>query len=119
MFVTVATFNDDRDLEDNPSMGSHAAPQVCEVLGHYAAYFIADRSHRLSTSEEIERFRFEQRQREEACAKAEAKNPNNKNVHQTITYNVLPDELRLAANAAAADAPASKRRNVVAGEQEK
>jgi hypothetical protein len=118
VFVTAAEFLDDSDLEDAPRPNK-PQPQVCEVTGHYAAYLIADRTHRLSNPEEIDRFRREQRAREEQCAKAEAANPNHKHVHQTINYVMAPGDQPAGIAPAAAGEPARSSRNLVAGEKDK
>ena len=110
---------DNSDLEENTEKSNRPLPMVCEVLGEYAVYFLADRTHRLSTEEEIERFKREQKARDEACAAIEAKNPNNKHVHQTITYNVAPDAAKPAGIPATAGEPARPRRSAEAGEKDK
>jgi len=119
VFVTAADFLDDSDLEDSPQ-SSKPKPQVCEVTGHYAAYLIADRTHRLSTDEEIARFHGEQRAREEACRLIEAKNPNNKSVHQTINYISSPGDgpNKVGVPATAERTPARPGRSVAAGDKE-
>lgn len=118
VFVTSSEFLDDSDLAEVRGPNQNP-PQVFEVIGHYAAYLLADRTHRISTDDEIHRFRQEQIEREELCAKIESKNPNNKHVHQTVTYNVLsPDgkTIQAASPAATAEAPARLSRNSGAGD---
>ncbi len=84
---------------------------VCEIAGHYAVDLIADRTHRMARPEEIERFREEQKSREAQCAATEARNPNNKQVNQTITYVMSEQAKHQAAQAvAAAEVPARARR---------
>jgi hypothetical protein len=116
VFVTAAEILDDSDL-DQALSPNKPLPQVCEVTGHYAAYFIADRSHRLSTEEEIFRFRGEQIAREKKYFEIESKNPNNKHVHQTITY-VNAVDAKPVGIPATAEAPALPSRRDVAGEKE-
>jgi hypothetical protein len=116
VFVTSAEIMDDSDLEETPARNK-PLPMVCEVTGHYAAYLIADRTHRLATEEEIHRFRQEQIAREKTCAEIEAKNPNNRQLHQNITYMVNPEQVKQAVPATA-EVPARFRRSAEAGEKE-
>jgi hypothetical protein len=112
VFITSSEVSDDSDLTDTPHSGP--LPMVCEVVGHYAVDFIADRTHRLASADEIARFRVEQAERQAKCAEIESRNPANKNIHQTINY-VMPPEVAkqqiAAVQAATADASSRGRRN--------
>jgi len=50
--------------------------RVCDVFGIKAAELIANRTHRIASPAEIERFNKEQREREDACAAIEDNRPD-------------------------------------------
>jgi hypothetical protein len=82
VFIAEDTRTDD---EFEPQQKAHRLPAITEVMGEQAGRFLAERSHRLATPEEIVRFRDEQTAREEECDRMEANSPENRKRLKEIT----------------------------------
>ncbi len=78
VFIAASDIEDEDELSVNPTIKTKALPQITEVYGEYAAVRLCERTHRLATPEEQERFFNEQHSREEACAVTTAALPENK-----------------------------------------
>ncbi len=85
VFITAIEVSDN-DLDPD---GIPQAGPTFEVTGFYAAQRLAERTHRLSSDEEIARFKNEQKHREQFCDMTEAARPENKTktvvIQQTTT----------------------------------
>lgn len=118
VFITATDIDtDNSDLEDAQEKNSNRPlPMVCDVLGETAVYCLADRTHRLSTPEEIERFNRDQLARRKDMEEREASNPNNKTVRQNITITA-DAAVKAGLLPGLVGEPARPRRNVEAGEK--